>query len=628
MLCWRRLLLLPAALAASAAEPPAGSAPAENDPAASSSTASSALRAELETAERHHRAHYIAANYVEAIAVARAGLARATSAGTLRDQVSFLRHLAYDHWIAGVSDVALDYAHRVVEAGESLDDPGIRSPGHRYLSIIHHNLGDFDRARTHALAAQAEARRTADPRLAVFALEALAACDLQAGDFAAAERGFAEVRAFWQQRDFAWNAANSLFDLARVSEARGAFTGALATYREVLAARISFNDRRGQVRASRAIAGVLRRLGRAAEAAAELERVEALALEIGGHQVLAEYHAERALVHEALGDFARALAAERLADTARDALAGERARVRSAEISARLDLVQKERAIAELKRDRTLHAAVTLAVVTALAVAGVLLYFRWRQTRRLHAVEAAARVAAERADAFKSRFLAIASHDLRAPLASFETATEMIQESAHDPAAVIDLAGALRGEASRMSGLVRDFLDVTALESGRFELRPTTVDLAALAAAAVAERQIVAQRKRQTLALVAPAAPPPPIVADPERLRQVIENLVGNALKFTPAGGRIEVRPAFRAGHAVLEVSDNGPGLTPEDVKSLFVPFARLSARPTGGEPSTGLGLSIAREIIALHGGQLSATSTPGAGATFTIDLPVEKESA
>jgi signal transduction histidine kinase len=110
---------------------------------------------------------------------------------------------------------------------------------------------------------------------------------------------------------------------------------------------------------------------------------------------------------------------------------------------------------------------------------------------------------------------------------------------------------------------------------------------------------------------------------DPDRLREAIDNLISNAIKYSPVGGNIELNMSLADEDILIRVADEGPGLSEEDVSRLFGRFQRLSARPTGGESSTGLGLSIVKRIIELHGGRVGAQSPgPGRGTTFTIRLP------
>ena len=109
---------------------------------------------------------------------------------------------------------------------------------------------------------------------------------------------------------------------------------------------------------------------------------------------------------------------------------------------------------------------------------------------------------------------------------------------------------------------------------------------------------------------------------DPDRLREAVDNLVSNAIKYSPTGGKIELVVTRQDDGTVISVRDEGAGLSPEDISRLFGRFQRLSAKPTGGESSTGLGLSIVKRIVELHGGPIAAESAgPGRGATFTITL-------
>ncbi len=173
-----------------------------------------------------------------------------------------------------------------------------------------------------------------------------------------------------------------------------------------------------------------------------------------------------------------------------------------------------------------------------------------------------------------------------------------------------------------MLSLVDDLLLMAALDAGRLDLALRTVDLSALAAAVAADQAVAAARKGQEVTVE--GADGVHVPADEARLRQVIENLMGNALKFSPPGGTVQVAVRAANGRARLEIRDQGPGLTAEDRARLFRAFTRLSARPTAGESSTGLGLSIVKELVELHGGQVSAESDgPETGTTFVVDLPL-----
>ena len=178
-----------------------------------------------------------------------------------------------------------------------------------------------------------------------------------------------------------------------------------------------------------------------------------------------------------------------------------------------------------------------------------------------------------------------------------------------------------------MFRLIRDLIDQAALESGHMQLHFESVDLAT-----VIQHTLAANRARADVkgVILRHEASPTAlsVKADPERLQQVVENLVDNAIKFSPPGTVVQLTPSRADAFARLAISDQGPGLQPEDFAHLFQPFQRLSARPTAGESGTGLGLFIAREIVALHHGKLSVDSTPEEGTTFTVELPLAESAA
>jgi signal transduction histidine kinase len=165
---------------------------------------------------------------------------------------------------------------------------------------------------------------------------------------------------------------------------------------------------------------------------------------------------------------------------------------------------------------------------------------------------------------------------------------------------------------SLISDAMADALDIT--------IRREPVDLVALLRDLVDANQPLAARKDQTITLTPPAKID--CLCDQDRIREAIDNVLSNAIKYSPVGGRIEVAIAASDQSAVIRISDQGPGLSPEDIARLFGRFQRLSAKPTGGETSTGLGLSIVKRIVDLHGGTVEAETTGPSGTTFKIAIP------
>jgi signal transduction histidine kinase len=168
-----------------------------------------------------------------------------------------------------------------------------------------------------------------------------------------------------------------------------------------------------------------------------------------------------------------------------------------------------------------------------------------------------------------------------------------------------------------ISDAMADAFDIT--------IRREPVDIAALVTEIVEANRPSASNKQQTIEVSAP--PERMTMCDGDRMREAIDNLVSNAIKYSPIGGKITLTVAYEGDHALIHVADQGAGLSPEDIGRLFGRFQRLSAKPTGGESSTGLGLSIVKRIIDMHGGKVAASSAgPGEGSTFTIALPASTE--
>ena len=167
---------------------------------------------------------------------------------------------------------------------------------------------------------------------------------------------------------------------------------------------------------------------------------------------------------------------------------------------------------------------------------------------------------------------------------------------------------------SLLSDARADALDIT--------IRPEATDLAALIHEVAEANQPLAARKQQSIMIMAP--PVYPFLCD-DRMREVVDNLLNNAIKYSPIGGRIELALERQDGNAVIRVKDQGAGLSPEDLSRVFGRFQSLSAKPTGDEISIGLGLSIVKRIVDLHDGSVVAESPgPGLGAIFTVTLPVQ----
>jgi signal transduction histidine kinase len=233
----------------------------------------------------------------------------------------------------------------------------------------------------------------------------------------------------------------------------------------------------------------------------------------------------------------------------------------------------------------------------------------------------------------KNEFMGIAAHDLRNPLSAIKGYAEMIREDADALASgeVKDLKahaaelahhGCKIGDtATRMAEMVQNLLDANRIERGEMKLHLAPADLGHVLQSVIETQRPRATAKQQTIHLES-ARHPMMALIDSSLTVQVFENLLSNAVKYSPPGKNIFVRLKKHADRLRVEVQDEGPGLSADDQKKLFGKFARLSAKPTGGERSTGLGLSIVMKMVEVMNGKVWCESELGKGATFIAEFP------
>ncbi len=224
-------------------------------------------------------------------------------------------------------------------------------------------------------------------------------------------------------------------------------------------------------------------------------------------------------------------------------------------------------------------------------------------------------------DALKNRMLGIVAHDLRNPIGAVMTYAELLTDPAMPKEEVVEVAEHVGQSARFMYELLRRFLDLEAIERGKMELTLKAVDPLPLLQRLAEQQRPRAEAKGLKLEVLMPEVLRP-LWADPVYLQEVLENLVSNAIKFSPIdppGKRV----FLEAGEGWIAVADEGPGFTTADREKVFGKFERLSARPTGGESSTGLGLAIVKSLAEQMGGSITLESEPGKGARFILRLPL-----
>jgi signal transduction histidine kinase/DNA-binding NarL/FixJ family response regulator len=230
----------------------------------------------------------------------------------------------------------------------------------------------------------------------------------------------------------------------------------------------------------------------------------------------------------------------------------------------------------------------------------------------------------QRANGFKNEILGTVAHDLKNPLGVILGRTEMLTEligAGSSKENVTAQVEHIRDATKRLTSMVDHLISDAMADAFDITIRREPVDIAGLVGEVVDANQPLARNKQQAITVSAP--PNFVTMCDTDRMREAIDNLVSNAIKYSPIGGKITVAVSHEGSNTVIRIADQGAGLSPEDLGRLFGRFQRLSAKPTAGESSTGLGLSIVKRIIDMHGGEVTASSGgPGQGSTFTVTLP------
>lgn len=267
-----------------------------------------------------------------------------------------------------------------------------------------------------------------------------------------------------------------------------------------------------------------------------------------------------------------------------------------------------------------------LALVISALIARTSYHMRAQSLANLQAAQEQ-RDRADRANHEKSELLAIASHDLKNPLSSIVGMSELMLQARRsansaDGAEEVEVLTTINGAARHMAEIVRGILANEGLDQGALVLSASPCDVVPIAESVRQFNRPAALRKRQELVAEWPSTLPASV--DAKLLREAFDNYVSNAVKYSPPGGRIVCRlELVNAGTAFeFSVQDQGPGLSAADQAKLFRKFTRLTPRPTGAETSTGLGLSIVKTIVELHGGEVGCQTSLGHGARFWFRVP------
>ena len=241
------------------------------------------------------------------------------------------------------------------------------------------------------------------------------------------------------------------------------------------------------------------------------------------------------------------------------------------------------------------------------------------QNLRTYEAERATVEELRRLSSLRADFVSLVSHELRSPMAAVIGSARTLQARWRElrPEQREAFLAVIADETTRLSALVGDVLDTSRIEAGTFGYRFGDVDLAEVLRDSVAAAEIGQDEVRLSTEL--PTALPS-VRGDAERLRQLVDNLISNAIKYSDSGGEVRVEAGADDGHVIVHVRDAGPGIGPEHQVQIFEKFGRVAG---SAKPGTGLGLFLSRSFAEAHGGSLDVESTPGEGAVFTLRLPV-----
>lgn len=290
---------------------------------------------------------------------------------------------------------------------------------------------------------------------------------------------------------------------------------------------------------------------------------------------------------------------------------------------------------ADYMQDRRWVGAFKLAAGVALAALLVFAAVFWHNRRLARELNERRRMQVELEEAHrsltgaseeKSALMHMLAHDLRNPLTAISMSVDLLRMG-NLPRDLTEPVARLRGQVQKMSRLIDDLMDANAIEAGQRQYRFALVDLSRTVRATVESFTEAAAMKQLRLELV---LPDDAVRAETDEgaWRQVVDNLVSNAVKFSPSGQAIEVALSVREGEVRLKVSDRGPGMSASEVEGLFRKFSRGQARPTGGEKSSGLGLWIAQRVTHSLGGRIWCESALGQGTVFFVALPLQRVGA
>jgi signal transduction histidine kinase len=557
--------------------------------------------------------HYRLADYEQARAQLIAASALFEASGDQEGRADALNTIGNVYSGLGDHHSALDYYLQSLAIRRAIGNRQAEAASLNNIGNVYFHLNDFSNALESHQRSLAIKELLGDRLGVAYSLHNIANVYKDTGQHQSALQRYVESLDTFRAIGNQYGEAGALSNIGSIYQALGDLPAALDYSWQSLAIERAIGNKHGEA-ASLLQLGELYaqggQPGRAAEASEEalsyLQQALALAQKLDAKELIYKISLALSKLYQQRGDFAAALEHYQHFYTVQQ-------EIFNAELSEKTKKLQIIHQVETSKREAALeHAQAEL--------------FRLKNVELAAALADAdrQRQIAEQASRLKTELLSIAAHDLRNPLGAIIGYAELIMLQSPEDAPVYEPVDRIHKIAEQMQQIINDLLESMAIESGSLSLDIRDVDLAALAGQVVERNRPQAERKSQTLHLS--ASPDCVAAVDEARIQEVLDNLINNAIKYSPQARAIWVGVTHKDAHIRLSVRDEGPGLTAEDQQRLFGKFERLSARPTGGESATGLGLAIVKLLVDLHGGSVWAESDGlQTGSTFIVELPIRQ---
>ncbi len=613
------------------------------------------------------------------------GIAIAESIGDSSIMARGLNGLGIVYWDKGEYQSALQSYLRSLTVYEALRDTTNTARAVNNIAILHQQMNHFKEAMRYYQLSYAIAQKADDKKSILVAQGNIGQLHYLEKRM---DSAFVYLQASYtiaKEIDDKHSIAARLNDIGELLQAQGKYDAALKALFESLRIKEAIGESTYIVNSLQSIALAFAASGRGAEALPYAQRAVDSAQAMGAKAYLRDALGILVTVYDSLGQHKRALQTYRMMAELRDSLMSEESQKKSLQLQAEYESVKKDQQIILLTKERELQESTRrmLLVLGVVLCAGLAaLYSRYRlkassekvlqehnteilrqqellelqaadietantalqeknlvlehqqnileeQAREIEIANSALQeknLTLEQLNAEKNEFLGIAAHDLKNPLTHIIMASGTIERyyERMTDADILDQIRSLNKVAARMTEIISNLLDVNAIEQGGMRFTETSFDVIPKVRATTEMYAAPAKEKNIALHLEAPSSLT--ILADEQATVQVLDNIISNAVKYSPQGKNVFIRVKASGDAVRVEVQDEGAGISPEDMKKLFGKFARLSTRPTGGEHSTGLGLSIVKKMVEAMNGRVWCESRTGnehpTGATFIVELP------